>query len=129
VSAQDILNSLLEDKEVSAFVRYLAAYKVVEGNLGLFDKLAKARKIEEFAQAVYEALRVKERVLKELEEGVQRGDYKITIPDVTNIRDFFNVSDSVVKKILDLGNENTTLVGSVISSRALAYEGIVEVKK
>ncbi len=129
MSAQDILNSLLEDKEVSAFVRYLAAYKVVEGNLGLFDKLAKARKIEEFAQAVYEALRVKERVLKELEEGVQRGDYKITIPDVTNIRDFFNVSDSVVKKILDLGNENTTLVGSVISSRALAYEGIVEVKK
>ncbi|MBO3842952.1 MAG: hypothetical protein FGF48_11160, partial [Candidatus Brockarchaeota archaeon] len=67
----------LEDQCVKAYVRYLGALRVVESDYGLFDKLARPRDFEDFARVVYESVRVQERVLRRLQEGVSRGDFEV----------------------------------------------------
>jgi len=132
----DILKKILEEenikKKIDAFVRYLAAYRVVESNYGLFDKLARPRDIEDFARTVYESVRVRDRVLSKLYEGVKDGDYKITIEGELSrdrIERLFSVTKGDLEEIIKIAKDNPRLVGSIIASFALSYEGVYEVKK
>ncbi len=115
---EDLIEQILGDKAVSSLTRYLAAYKIVEGNYGLFDKLARARDFEEFSRALYESLRVRDRVLGKLEEGVKRGELEITAETI----DAYKVAETSIRRVLELAKENPRLVGSIISSLALARE-------
>jgi len=105
------------------YVRYLAAYKVVEGNLALFDKLARCRDFNDFLSAVYESMRVKDRVLDKLEEGVKRGDYEITF-ECDNIKAAFSVGHDDIKKLIELARRDPKAVGTILATLALAYGGI-----
>ncbi len=123
---EELLEVLTSDRYIDAFVRYLAAYRVVEANYGLFDKLARPRDVEDFARAVYESVRVLERVLRRLKEGLARGEYKLTMEGIENVDKLFRVGRDCINRVLELAKHNPRLVGSVVASLALAYEGIQE---
>jgi len=129
---EKILNKLLVEENIKRarerYVRYLAAYKVVEGNLALFDKMARCRDLSEFLTAVYESTRVKDRVLRKLEEGVREGDYKITFEIEGPISSVFNVGQDDLEKLISLAKDNPRIVGSFLATLALAYGGIQVVR-
>jgi hypothetical protein len=118
-----LVEKLLSESCVDAYVRYLGAFKVVESDYGLFDKLARPRDFDDFAKTVYESVRVQERVLRRLQEGVSRGEYELVV-EVKDVDKFFRVGKECLSKIIDLAKDNPRLVGSIIASLALAYEGI-----
>ncbi len=121
-----VLEKLLKGEYRTArerYVRYLAAYKIVEQNLSLFDKMARCRDTNDVLSAIYESMRVKDRILNRLEEGVKRGDYRITF-ECDDIRKAFSVGSDDVEKIMELAGEDPKTVGLVIATLALAYGGI-----
>ncbi|ABL78754.1 hypothetical protein Tpen_1357 [Thermofilum pendens Hrk 5] len=126
-----VLSPGSEDRAfLDQFVRYLAAYKVVEQNLSLFDRLARCRSVEEFASVLYECVRVKDRVLSRLEEGVRRGEYRLAFDaKAEDVGRVFNVGSEAVERVVRLAAENPRFVGSVLASLALSYGGIVEAER
>jgi hypothetical protein len=123
LSEPKLVEKLLSEPYVDAYVRYLGAFKVVESDYGLFDKLARPRDFDDFARTVYESVRVQERVLRRLQEGMSRGEYELAV-EVKDVDKFFRVGKECLSKIIDLAKGNPRLVGSVIASLALAYEGV-----
>ncbi len=125
--SKEVLEKLFRDEEIKRarerFVRYLAAYKVVEANLALFDKMARCRDISELLSAIYEGVRVKDRVLARLEDGVKRGEYKITF-ECKDVKGTFSVGHDDVEKLIDLARCDPKLVGTVLATLALAYGGV-----
>ena len=45
-----VVEKLLSEPCVDAYIRYLGAFKVVESDYGLFDKLARPRDFDDFAR-------------------------------------------------------------------------------
>jgi hypothetical protein len=118
-----VVEKLLSEPCVDAYVRYLGAFKVVESDYGLFDKLARPRDFDDFARTVYESVRVQERVLRKLQEGLSRGDYAL-VAEIKDVDRAFRVGKECLSKIIDLAKDNPRLVGSIIASLAIAYEGV-----
>jgi hypothetical protein len=117
------LGVILSEPCVDTYVRYLAAFKVVESDYGLFDKLARPRDIEDFASTVYSSIRVQERVLKRLQEGLEKGLYEV-LGEIKDVSKAFRIGKECVSKIIELAKDNPRFVGSIIASLALAYEGV-----
>jgi len=117
------IEKILENDAIESYIRYLAAFKVIESDYGLFDKLARPRDINDLSRVIYESIRVQDRVLKKLAEGVEKGIYEI-ISEVKNIDATFRVGKECLKQVIEIAEENPRLVGSLIASLALAYEGI-----
>jgi len=121
------IEKILTDECVEAYVRYLGAFRVIESDYGLFDKLARPRDVEDFTRAVYESVRVQDRVLEKLRDGVSRGDYEL-VGEVEDVERAFRVGKNCISRIIELAKDNPRLIGSVIASLALAYDGIREVR-
>jgi hypothetical protein len=117
------LEVILSEQCVDTYVRYLGAFKIVEADYGLFDKLARPRDIEDFTSTIYSSIRVQERVLKRLQEGLERGEYEV-VGDVRDVNRVFRIGKECVLKIIELAKDNPRFVGSIIASLALAYEGV-----
>jgi hypothetical protein len=117
------LDTILSEPCVDTYIRYLAAFKVVESDYGLFDKLARPRDIEDFTSTVYSSIRVQERVLKRLQEGLKRGEYEV-LGEIKDVDKTFRIGKECVLKIIELAKDDPRFVGSIIASLALAYEGI-----
>ncbi|MEM4563389.1 MAG: hypothetical protein QXI55_05645 [Thermofilum sp.] len=133
-SSGTVLEKLLKDEKYTktrdAVVRYLAAYRVIEQNLGLFDRLARCRDASDFMTVLYEGIRVKERVLEKLVEGVKKGEIKVAFSfdkpeDLARIFDF---GQEYLNNLLELASEDPKTVGVLIASMALAYGGIWSVR-
>lgn len=120
------LEELIDDECFNRFIRYLEAYRRIESNYGLFDKLARPRDIEDFARAIYECMRVEDRVLRRLSEGLKSGDFILTIGKVEDIRKMFNVGKECVSALLVRAKDNPRLVGTVLASLALSSQLIQE---
>jgi len=120
-----LINKILSEQCVDAYVRYLGVFKVVEGDFGLFDKLARSRDIEDFSRAVYESVRVQERVLRRLQEGLSTGRLEV-IGEVKDVDRAFRVGKECLSRIIELAKENPRFMGSIIASLSLAYEGVKE---
>ncbi len=118
-----LVDSLLSEPCVDAYIRYLGAFKVVESDYGLFDKLARPRDLGDFAKTVYDSVRVQERVLKRLQEGVSDGRYEV-VGEVRDLDRVFRIGKECLSKVIDLAKGNPRFVGSIIASLALAYEGV-----
>ena len=119
----EFVEKLLKEPCVDAYVRYLGAFKVVESDYGLFDKLARPRDLEDFTRTIYDSVRVQERVLKRLQEGVSEGVFEV-FGDVKDIDRAFRVGKECISKIIELAKDKPRFVGSIIASLALAYEGV-----
>lgn len=120
---------LREEKYVKArdaIVRYFAAYRVVEQNLGIFDKLARCRDTSDFVSAVYEGARVKDRVLAKLVEGVKRGEIEVVFEYKTpeELGRIFDFGQESVNSLLELASEDPRTVGVTIAVMALSYGGV-----
>ncbi|MEM1542860.1 MAG: hypothetical protein QXV82_09555 [Ignisphaera sp.] len=122
-SKENLLEMILSEQCVDIYIRYLGAFKVIESDYGLFDKLARPRNIEDFALTVYNSVRVQERVLKRLREGLQSGEIEI-IGEVKDVSRVFRVGKECLSRIIELAKHNPRFVGSIIASLALAYEGV-----
>ena len=120
-----LINKILSEQCVDAYVRYLGVFKVVEGDFGLFDKLARSRDIEDLSRAVYESVRVQDRVLRRLQEGLSAGRFEV-IGEVKDVDRAFRVGKECLSRIIELAKENPRFVGSIIASLSLAYEGVKE---
>lgn len=114
---------ILGDECVEAYVRYLGAFRVVESDYGLFDKLARPRDFEDFARVIYESMRVQDRVLEKLKEGVSKGDYEVA-GEVRDVERAFHIGKNCLLKVIEFAKDNPRLIGSIIASLALAYDGI-----
>ncbi|MEM1509163.1 MAG: hypothetical protein QXY49_02005 [Thermofilaceae archaeon] len=129
---EDILNKLLNEEEYKkakdSLVRYLAAYKVIEQNLSLFDKMARCRDVGDFVSTIYDGVRVKDRVLDLLVEGVTKKEIDVVFEyeEPGDLKRIFSVGQDQIEKIIELAKENPRLVGSLISALALAYGGLRE---
>ncbi|MEM4639436.1 MAG: hypothetical protein QXT93_06170 [Thermofilum sp.] len=129
-SSGKVLQKLLKDEKYTkardAVVRYLAAYRVIERNLGLFDRLARSRDVSDFMAAIYEGIRVKERVLKKLVEGVKEGEVKVIFDykEPEDLARIFDFGQEYLNNLLELASEDPKTVGVLIASMALAYGGI-----
>jgi len=127
--AANIVKELLSKEDIlNEWMRYLAAYRIIEGNLALFDKLARCRDFREFEIAVYEALRVKDRVKQKLKENVE--NQKIELYGGLE-PEHFDVGKEALKSIMELATRNPQApraVGALIASLGLAYGGIREVR-
>ncbi len=125
---REIISRIFSEEDLKkAFdkcVRYLAAYRIVEGNLGLFDKMARCRDYNDFVSAIYEAMRVKDRVLSKLIEGVEKNQYELIFRIEGDLRKVFDIGQEDVEKIFKSALENPRVVGTVLASLALAYSGI-----
>ncbi len=120
---QELIEKLLSEPCIDAYVRYLGAFKVVESDYGLFDKLARPRDLEDFTRTVYDSIRVQERVLKRLQEGLSSGEFELA-GDVSDVDRAFRISKGCLSKVIELARENPRFVGSIVASLALAYEGV-----
>jgi len=117
------VEKILSERCVDVYVRYLGALKVTESDYGLFDKLARPRNVEDFIRALYESVRMQERVLRRLREGISQGRYEV-IGEVKDVDKTFRISKDCLLKIIELAKNHPRIVGGVIASLALAYEGI-----
>ncbi|MEM1738411.1 MAG: hypothetical protein QXF72_00030 [Nitrososphaerota archaeon] len=124
------ITEILLEPCIETYIRYLGAFKVVESDYGLFDKLARPRDFNDFVRVVYESIRVQERVLMKLEDGISKKEYELAeaIKNV-EINKFFRIGKDCLVRIMELAKENPRLVGSIISSLALAYDGVREIKE
>lgn len=133
--SKEVLSKLLEEeryvKAREGMVRYLAAYRVIEKNLALFDKLARCRDPSDFIGAIYEGMRVKERVLDKIVEGVKGGEIKVVFEykDPSELARIFDVGQEHINALAELAREDPRIVGTLIASMALAYGGIYEVRR
>ncbi|MEM2045127.1 MAG: hypothetical protein QXO20_02985 [Candidatus Bathyarchaeia archaeon] len=128
MSRENLLEIILSEPCIDTYVRYLGAFKVVESDYGLFDKLARPRDIEDFTLTVYNSIRVQERVLKKLQDGLQKGDLEV-IGEVKDVNKAFRVGKECLSKIIEIAKSNPRFTGSIIASLALAYEGIKSKEK
>ena len=127
----DIIKELLDAKMLERWARYLAAYRAFEGNLALFDKLARCRDLREFEDAIYEAARVRDRVLeklKDLAREVLRKKSEMSNEDVERFAEqfaeIFVVSDADLKDLVEFATKNENaprMVGSLTASFALLH--------
>lgn len=130
MSQAGVLTRLLrEEKYVKArdaVVRYLAAYKVIEQNLAIFDKLARCRDASEFVNAIYEGVRVKDRVLYKLVEGVKKGEIEVVFEyeKPEELGRIFDFGQESVTTLLELANEDPRTVGATLAVMALSYAGL-----
>ncbi len=127
----ELVRSALESQRrvLDRWTRYLAAYKVIEGNLALFDKLARCRDFKEFEDAIYEAVRLKDKIKRRLEEDVANN--RIIIYGELTPNDFL-VDDRDIADLMSLATGDLhapRIIGSLIASFALAYGGLIEVEK
>ena len=127
------VGKLLKDDNITRLVRYLGAFKVVEGDLGVFDELARVKSFEQFVDTLNKVLRVKDRVIRRLIDGIKGNEYEApalseikegTVED--KVRKVFDVGEGVIRNVLDLARNNPHLVASIIASLALAYSGVYE---
>ncbi|MEM0460418.1 MAG: hypothetical protein QXZ31_11165 [Thermofilaceae archaeon] len=129
-SAMEVLQKLLKEEKYAkardAIVRYLAAYRVIEGNLGLFDKLARCRDISDFMAAIYDGVRVKDRVLEKLVDGVKKNEIEVVFQykEPEELVRVFDFGQEQLSTLLELASEDPRIVGTLIASLALAYGGI-----
>ncbi|MEM1582287.1 MAG: hypothetical protein QXK89_07235 [Candidatus Bathyarchaeia archaeon] len=123
MSKESLLEIILSEPCIDTYIRYLGAFKVVESDYGLFDKLARPRDIEDFTLTVYSSVRVQERVLKKLQEGLQSGDFEV-IGEVKDVNRAFRIGKECLSKVIEVARSDPRFVGSIIASLALAYEGI-----
>jgi len=132
---RSLLERLLNEEEYKRarefMVRYLAAYKVIEQNLSLFDKLARCRDVGEFIAALYEGLRVKDRVLNRLVDEVAAGNIGVVFEykDPSELKRTFNVGHDHIERLVELAKDDPKLVGALLSALALAYGGLYEKKR
>lgn len=120
---ENILETILSEPCIDTYIRYLGAFKVVESDYGLFDKLARSRDIEDFALTMYSSIRMQERVLKRLQEGLQSGDLEV-VGEVKDVNRSFRIGKECLSKVIEVARSNPRFVGSIVASLALAYEGI-----
>lgn len=117
------IEAVLKDECVETYVRYLGAFKNVESDYGLFDKLARPRDFEDFVRVVYESVRLQDRVLDRLKEGISKGEYEV-VGEIKEVERVFRIGKNCLSRIIELAKDNPRLIGSLIASLALAYEGI-----
>ena len=125
-----------DNEDIKRLMRYLGAYKVIEGDLGLFDKLSRVKNIDDFLTCIYVALRVKDRILTKLIEELKKGEeskYEVlALKDVkagnieSSVRKLFEIGEETVRNVVKLSKENPSLVAILLASLALAYSGIRE---
>ncbi|MEM4469005.1 MAG: hypothetical protein QXJ52_06475 [Candidatus Korarchaeota archaeon] len=110
------IEKFLEDEDVKAVVRYLAAYREVEGDLGTLDELRRVRNFEGFVSVMSKLIRVKDRVLSKLVNEPDK--YEVVVEG--DRRKLFEMSETNLKKIYEYAGTNSQLTGKLLASLAFA---------
>lgn len=123
----EIARQLLANRVLDSWTNYLAAYRVIEGNLALFDKLARCRDFREFEDAIYETARVKARVMEKLKDGIRRREITIS-----RKLEEFDVDEEDLKALMELATvseQAPRVIGSLVASFALLHKGPERVER
>ncbi|MEM4291988.1 MAG: hypothetical protein QXR50_04650 [Archaeoglobaceae archaeon] len=99
---------ITKSEEIRNVARYLRNVFEVETAYDILDKIAKARKIEDFCEGLYAALRLQEKVKRKMKED-------------KNI-DIYVPSENDLQKVVELANPpNLKETSRYLASLALAY--------
>uniref|UniRef100_A0A7C1T9P7 Uncharacterized protein n=1 Tax=Thermofilum pendens TaxID=2269 RepID=A0A7C1T9P7_THEPE len=120
------------DRELRSSARRLADYLgillAVEYDVDAIDRIAKARKLEDFAEGIYNALRRRESLLQKLlDEKVkaERGneDKNFLEKAIKKVKDFSDSDvDRLINSLSDRSDSQLKLLASYVGSMALAHE-------
>lgn len=110
------ITRFLEDEDVKAVVRYLAAYREVEGDLGTLDELRRVRDFDGFVSVMSKIVRVKSRVISRLINEPNK--YEVSIEG--DRRKLFEMSETNLRKIYEYAGINARLAGKLLASLAFA---------
>ncbi|RLF05133.1 MAG: hypothetical protein DRK00_05185 [Thermoprotei archaeon] len=101
---------------------YLSVLLAVEYDIDAVDRVAKARKIDDFMEGVYNALRRRQNLEDTLQAKLREAsedEHKRALEDALAMVRSLNPSH--VEKLRDLDKSSLKLVASYIGSRALAH--------
>ncbi|MEM4469138.1 MAG: hypothetical protein QXS32_08750 [Candidatus Nezhaarchaeales archaeon] len=110
------IKEFLGDEDVNAIVRYLAAYREVEGDLGALDELRRVHDFEGFVSVMSKIIRVKNRVISRLMSEAEK--YEIVVEG--DVKKLFEVSETNLKKVYGYATTNARLTGKLLASLAFA---------
>lgn len=120
---------LLNEQLMSAaksLAQYLSILLAIEYDIDAIDRIAKARRLEDFVEGIYNALRYRENLIQKIEEKIKETKNE-------NIEEILSKAMQLVERfdafevdalINSLRQENGTLlklVASYIGTRALAF--------
>ncbi|MEM1542911.1 MAG: hypothetical protein QXV82_09810 [Ignisphaera sp.] len=112
------IGDFISDNDIRAVIRYLAAYREVEGDLGTLDELRRIRSLENLADIMCKLVRVKDRVISKLIGEPEK--YEVFVEG--NRSKLFNVSETNLEKVYEYAKMNAPLTGKLLSSFAFASE-------
>jgi hypothetical protein len=119
-----------EEKDPFSAARSLAQYLgillAVDYDIDAIDRVAKARRLEDFAEGIYNALRRRENLLQRIKEKMKNiGDErdKTALSEAIRLIEGFSAFkvDTLINSLKTRNDAQLKLIASYIGSRALAF--------
>jgi hypothetical protein len=109
-----------------ALSQYLSVLLAVEYDIDAVDRIAKARRLEDFAEGVYNALRRRENLLQKIEEALEKvtdEEGKKALSSALRGVERFTAfeADALIEQLRSGNGARLKLVASYIGMRALAF--------
>ena len=110
-----------------ALSQYLSILLAVEYDIDAIDRIAKARRLEDFAEGVYNALRRRENLVQKIEDALRSdkvtGEEKDALSKALGaIKRFSSFeADTLVEQLRSGNGARLKLIASYIGMRALAF--------
>jgi len=117
----------LDEKLMSAaksLSQYLSILLAIEYDIDAVDRIAKARRLEDFVEGIYNALRYRENLIKKIEEEMKENkEYKEILNEAIQLVEEFDISevDALIDSLTQRDGSLLKLVASYIGTRALAF--------
>ena len=103
---------------------YLSILLAIEYDIDAVDRIAKARRLEDFVEGIYNALRYRENLIKKIEEKMKENkEYEEILSEALQIVEDFDVFevDTLINSLRQRDGSLLKLVASYIGTRALAF--------
>jgi uncharacterized protein (DUF2342 family) len=129
-SSKDVLERAKAEEDLfeaaKALSQYLSVLLSVEYDIDSVDRIAKARRLEDFAEGVYNALRRRENLIQKIKEALTKAPDENTknalMSALRSVEGFsvFKV-DTLINQLRSGDSARLKLIASYIGSRAIAF--------
>jgi len=117
----------LDEQLMSAaksLTQYLSILLAIEYDIDAIDRIAKARRLEDFVEGIYNALRYRENLIQKIEEKMKENkEYEEILSKTIQLVERFNAFevDTLINFLRQENGSLLKLVASYIGTRALAF--------
>jgi len=107
-----------------SLTQYLSILLAIEYDIDAIDRIAKARRLEDFVEGIYNALRYRENLIQKIEEKMKENkEYEEILSKTIQLVERFNAFevDTLINFLRQENGSLLKLVASYIGTRALAF--------